>query len=366
MKPCAIAGLFWSILCVALSAPNLSAQEAHSGFDLRATVTGQTMASNALSEEPRSGSVAAAGFRSVAYPTWKINNNWFVTGTLQLVSRPYIYEDFTTTGYGLKGSVLQATLNYSRISERGSVLVRAGELTTAFGSFLLRYDDADNPLVDLPIGYGYYYTPVSILGVAGAEVDATRRRWDGRVQFANSSPANPRSLFAAHDQYGNWAGGGGYTIRQGLRVGASAYRGPYLSRNYKYFYPGEANPNLLPAHALGVDVDWVRHHTSVRGEVQRFVMSYTLVPTFRESAAYGELRQVLSPRWYVAVRGGFSSSNAAGKAHSVETAGGFRPNRHQLIKMSYEFEHHSTGPYHNENTLALQIVTTFHLAAGRE
>jgi hypothetical protein len=360
-----IIGLLWGVLCTAQNASVLNAQEAHSGFDLRGTVTAQTVISNELTEEPRSGSIAAPGFRSAGYPTWKINDNWFATGVLQLVSRPYFYEDFATTGYGLKGNVLQAALNYSRVSDKGSLLVRAGVMTTAFGSFLLRYDDAENPLVDLPIEYGYYYAPVSILGVAGAEVDATRGKWDGRLQFANSSPANPRSLFA-QDQYGNWAGGAGYTVRQGLRIGGSAYRGPYLSRNYKFFFPGEANPNLLPAHALGVDADWIRHHSSVRVEGQRFVMPYTMIPTFRESAAYGEFKQALSARWYLAARAGYMCSSATGKARDIETATGFRPNRHQLIKLSYEFEHYSRGYDSNENTLALQIVTTFHIAAGRE
>ncbi len=340
-------------------------QEARSGLDLRATVTGQTMASNALSEEPRSGSVATAGFRAIAYPTLKIGGNWFLTGSMQLASRPLLYEDFSTTGYGLKGNLLQATLNYARVSNRGSLLIRAGEMPTAFGSFLLRYDDSENPLVDIPAGYGYYYAPVSLLGLAGAQIDATAGKWDGRLQFANSSPANPRSVFA-HDQYGNWAGGGGYTIRQGLHLGASSYHGPYLSRDYKYFYPGEANPSSLPAYAIGIDLDWAYRHTALHAETQDFVMPYSVMPTFRELAGYGEIRQVLSPRWYVAARSGFTSTNATGQTQTIESGAGFRPNRHQLIKVSYEYEHYGSGDYANKNTLAVQLVSTFHAAAGRE
>ncbi len=149
-----------ALLVWALCANVGLSQEARSGFDLRATVTGQTMASNALSEEPRSGSVATGGFRAIAYPTWKLGGNWFITGAMQFASRPFLYEDFSTTGYGLKGNLLQATLNYARVSNRGFLLIRAGEMPTAFGAFLLRYDDADNPLIDVPVGYGYYYAPV--------------------------------------------------------------------------------------------------------------------------------------------------------------------------------------------------------------
>ena len=355
------------LLCLAsgvLGGQFADAQEASSGLDLRATLTAQAVASNELTEAPRSGAPVIVGSRSVLYPTLKFNDNWFITGALQLASRPYFYEDLSTPGYSAKGAVLESTLNYSRVFHDGSVLVRAGEMSTAFGSFLLRYDDADNPLVDIPIEYGYYYAPISILGVAGAQVDATRGRLDARLQFANSSPANPRSIFA-RDQYGNWAGGAGYTIRQGFRVGASAYRGPYLSRDNEYFLPGEANPNTLPATAVGVDANWAHGHSSVQGEVQKFVMPYSVIPTFRETAGYGEFKQVVSPRWYIAVRNGYSSTNLSGNQQVLETAAGFRPNRLELIKISYEYEHYSAGSDRNDNALAFQFITTLHRSVGR-
>lgn len=343
----------------------LNAQEAGSGFDVRATLTAQGMASGDLTEAPRSGSPVTAGFRGVAYPTWKISSNWTVTGAFQLYTRPFFYAGFSEAGYGAKGNILQASLNYSRVSDRGSLLVRAGELSTAFGSFLLRYDDAENPLIDSPPGYGYYYTPISTLPVAGAQVDATRGRWDGRLQFANSSPANPRSVLA-RDQYGNWAGGAGYTIRQGLRVGMSGYRGPYLDRHFKYFFPGEAKPSTLSARALGVDAAWSRGHTNLLGEWQQFTMPYKLIPTFREKAGYGELRQVLSPRWFVAARVGMTSSKAGGREVSIEPGAGFRLGRFQLIKFSYEEDRYTSGKQGADHTFAVQFVSSLHFAAGRE
>lgn len=341
------------------------AQEAASGFDLRATATGQWAASSELTDAPRSGAPVVEGFRSIVYPTWKINDNWFVNGSFQLATRPYYFEEFSTRGYGAKGTLLQAALNYARVSDKGAVIVRAGVLPTTFGSFMLRYDDADNPLVDMPIEYGYYYSPITMLGVTGAQVEATRGKLDGRVQFANSSPANPKNLFA-RDQYGNWAGGAGYTIRQGFRVGVSAYRGPYLSRNYRYFFPGEENPNRLPAHAFGADLSWVHGHTTVQGEFQKFVMPYSVIPTYRETAGYGEVRQVLTPRWYVALRNGYTSAKFPGNIQNVEAVAGFRPNRFEILKVSYEVEHYSSGSEDNTNILAIQLVTTLHKAFGRE
>jgi hypothetical protein len=356
------------LLCIAsalFGTQRLRAQEASSGLDLRATLTAQAVASNELTEAPRSGAPMTVGSRSVVYPTLKINGNWFITGALQLTTRPYFFDELSTPGYGAKGEVLQATLNYFRPFKKGTLLVRAGQMSTAFGSFVLHYDDADNALVDQPIEYGYYYAPVSILGVAGAQADVTYGKWDARLQFANSSPTNPRSIFAG-DQYGNWAAGTGYTIRQGFRVGVSAYRGPYLDRQFPYFFPGEANPSKLPATAFGLDVNWAHGHTSAQGELQRFIMPYHAIPTFRETAGYGELKQVLSPRWYIAMRDNFSSATAGGNVQAIETAAAFRPDRLQLIKVGYEYEHYSTGDERNDNVLAIQLITTLHRSAGRE
>jgi hypothetical protein len=340
-------------------ADGATAQEASRGVDLRATLTGQSIASTRLSEKPRAGSPIIFGSRAVAYPTIKFSNNWFLTGALQFASRPFYYEELGTSGYGAKGEALQASLNYSRVSDRGSFLVRAGQMSSAFGSFLLRYDDAENPLVDLPLSYGYYYAPVSSLGVAGAEIDASRGRWDGRAQFANSSPANPRSIFA-RDQYGNWAGGAGYTIRQGFRLGVSGYRGPYLDHHSEYYFPGEASPSKLPAHGLGIDGNWSRGHTNAYIELQKFRMPYSLFPDFRESVAYGELRQVLAPHWFVAARYGFSSNSSAKKLNSVECGVAYRPDRYQLVKVSYEEQRYVSGGQSPHHSLGLQFITTLH------
>jgi hypothetical protein len=365
LKPTAllIALLAWIPSTVA------QAQEADAGVDLRATLSGQFAASSVFTQPSVAEAPASAGFRGVFYPTVKFSDRWAITAAWQLYTRPYFFESFSETDRGASGNILQASLNYSRVSTKGSLLVRVGELSTAFGSFLLRYDDADNPLANVPLPYGYYslsygssyYAAVSSLAVAGAQIDATRGKFDGRAQFANSSPANPRSIFD-HDQYGNWAGGGGYTIRQGLRIGVSGYRGPYLDRQSPFFRPGEANPSRLPAHALGVDSEWGHGHWNIQGEFQRFVLPYTTMPTIREDAGYIEARRTLGPRWYAAARTGYSSANQSGNTERFEFATGFRPNRFQLLKADYELDHRSSGTPTNDNTFFLQYVTTFHLS----
>ncbi|MGH9630836.1 MAG: hypothetical protein ACRD7E_21190 [Bryobacteraceae bacterium] len=340
-----------------LGATLIRAQEATSGFDLRTTLSAAGTYSRRLTEAPRSSNPLSAGLRGMLYPTWKLNRNWTVAGAVQVHSRPYFAEQFSSQGNGVKADILQAHLSYSRFWNNGSVVVRAGQLSSAFGSFLLRYDDADNPLVNMPLAYGYYYKPITNYGLAGAQVDITSGKTDARLQFATSSPANRRSVFD-HDQYGNWAAGLGYTIVQGFRVGASAYRGPYLHRQYAYYFPGEAKPSELIGSGYGLDVQWGRGHWNVSGEMQWFRREYRAIPTFTEKASYAEARRVLHPRWYTAVRAGDLRSNRGSVSKAYETTVGFRPNRHQLIKVGYQI-----GKGAAASALTVQVVTTLRLVS---
>jgi hypothetical protein len=162
-----------------------------------------------------------------------------------------------------------------------------------------------------------------------------------------------------HDQYGNLAGGLGYTIRQGLRVGGSAYYGPYLDRQYAYFFPGEANPKDLPATASGLDVEWGLGHWNAGGELQRFQMDYHVIPTFTQRMGYGEVRRILSPRWYAAVRVGYQRFSASPGSQTYEFATGFRPNTYQLIKFGYIIQQGAEYPGTQGNIAEIEFVTAF-------
>lgn len=346
------------LILAALGSANLFAQEAASGVELSGTVSVEAIGSHELTEAPRNGADVAGGFRAVLYPVWKIDDHWAVSAAIQVHSRPYFADEVYTQGYGVKADVLQANLSYSRFIKHGSVVIRAGELSSAFGSFLLRYDDAMNPLINAPPSYGYYYEGVTTLSLAGAEADVTLGKFDARAQFVSSSPGNRRSIFD-RDQYGNWAGGAGYTIKQGFRVGASMYRGPYLDRQYPFYFPGEAPPHQLPATGVGVDAAWGRGPWNLNGEWQRFQMDYHVIPNYIREVAYVEARRTLTPRWYVAARASTIRPSAGNPLQQYEIAAGYRPARFELIKLGYQIDQ---GPeIHGtvDNTLALQIVTTF-------
>jgi hypothetical protein len=262
-------------------------------------------------------------------------------------------------GRGIRGDVLKAHLSYSRFHGDKSVVIRAGQLSSAFGAYLLRYDDAENPLIDMPLTYGYYYKGVSTYGMAGAQIDVTVGKIDARAQIVNSSPANRRSVLDS-DQYGNWAGGAGYTFVQGLRVGASAFRGPYLHREYAWYRPGEAKPRDLPATAAGIDAQWSRGHWNSYGEWQWFHRPYRAVPTVIQRAGYVETRRVLHPRWFAAARVGYLASSTGSTTKMYSFAVGYRPNRRQLVKIGYDIPRgRAAGGGPPAGSLVVQVVTSF-------
>lgn len=343
-----------------LSAGSAFAQEAHSGIDLRATISAQGAFSSLPTQSPRFGIPTLGGYRVVAYPVVKLNEHWGASGAFQSITRPYFQESFTAAGYSIRDNILQGSLNYSRISDKGSLLFRAGILSSAFGSFLPHYDDAETPFTDLPLQYGYYYKSVSTLGIAAVQADLTRGKFDARLQFGNSSPANPRGVFRS-DQYGNWTAGAGVTLRQGLRFGASTYRGPYLARDYAFFFPGERAPVTLDARAWGLDGQFAHGFWNLQGEYQSFTMPYTRIRNFTQQAGYVEARRTLSPRWFAAARGGFQKTSIADYVTATEFVAGYRPNRFQQLKFDYEYRHPAGTTTPNQQTFTMQLVTSLHL-----
>jgi len=306
------------------------AQDARAGFEYPMTVSLMTAHTHRHAGEP-----VTAAFRATVYPAVKLGPNWFAYGAVQAYSTPYFYEALTSRVRQLHVNVLQAYAGYSRTGKGWALTVKAGQLTSAFGSFPLRYDDARNWLIDLPQAYGYYYFPVTVYGMPGVEADLAWGKVDLRAQLTNSSPSNPRRLWES-DQYANWTFGGGYTIRHGFRVGASFAHGPYLHQQHRFYRPGEAAPRTLPATGYGVDAQYGRGRWTFTGEAQRFQYPYRAMPYFFSTTAYGEAKVTLSPRWYFAARSGVrirTGGRGTDSAHEVVLAA--RLSQHQLIKFGY-------------------------------
>jgi hypothetical protein len=347
--------------CALAAGSTAFSQEADSGLDVRAVVSGQLSGSTKATEPPRSGSPFNAGYRSLLYPTMKLGEHWSVSAALETYSSRYFYEDFSEDENRVETRTQQASIDYARVSDKGSLLIRGGELQTVFGDFPLRYDDNANALIDLPLQYGYYDRPVSTAAAPAVQVDLTRAKWDGRFQLAHSSPAS-YGYGTTHDGLKDWSGGIGYTARQGLRFGFSAYGTPGHEDAYSDDGGDQVtDESMYSAHAVGADVEWSRGHTELRGEWQMFLLRDQDRELYRDQAGYLELKRVLNPRWYVGGRAGFLTSEDLGGAQSYEGAAGFRLSRFQVVKAGYELQHNEAGLFPYEHTFTLQVVTSLHL-----
>ncbi len=390
-----LAGL--SLLAV-ISLP-AAAQDAEAGIAVPITITGDLLYTHRMQGDNPSAGPVAGGFHLALSPSLRLSAHWFAYASIQVRSTPFYYYDAFEDDHDIDIEAIQAFLGYTTTYKSATILVKAGQLATAFGAFPLHYDDADNPLLDQPLSYvtyvnvspdqlctapqnsssasagytcggSYGLTPITLYGLPGIEIDISDHKLDGRFQVTNSSPANPHELLSGN-QYAQWTAGGGYTVIQGLRIGASAFRGPYLDRGVTVWLAPGQSARDFPATGAGLDVQWARGRWSTSGEWQWFRFDY---PGFRispsTSIGYAEVKAALTPRIYAALRvgdqqngqvaavGQSSTSGFEANLQSYEFALGYRPNRRQLLKVGYEWLRGSEVPGTRDNVLGVELVTS--------
>ncbi len=405
-----LTALLPALAILAASAATLLAQSARIGITVPVTLSGQLVRTERAKEIDPDASSWNAGFRANFYPAVRLGESWYFYSALQLHSEPYFYYETYYPGRALKARLLQGFLGYSWTGERRALNAKVGQLTSAFGSYPLRYDETANALLDQPLGYSTYlkirpdalpcgtkdlpnlriYTeyvgvhfycggpetltngqiPVSLYGLPGAEMDVSWHSWDGRFQLTNSSPSNPQGL-NSDSQHAQWTAGGGYTLWQGFHVGISAFQGPFLERNLAELLPAGKTVRDYPARAIGADAQWARGRLSANFEWFRAAFPYPrLLTPVTVQSTYGELKAILHPRWYAAARASWQVHNhvrdSKGRSplpfqpnlQAYEVAVGFRPNRWQLLKVGYEWLHETDESGTQYNVLGLQLVTS--------
>lgn len=359
----------------------LAAQEAMYGIAMPLEVTGGILDTGRAQADDPSAPWLTAGFHVLAEPELKLGSHWYAYSAVQVRSTPFFYQDAYDADREIKTDLLQGFAGYTRSWGGAAVNFKAGKLSSAFGSFPLQYTDIANALLDQPLPYTYLdpapgsgesygLTPVTLYGLPGAEIDLSWRRLDARFQLTNSSPYNPRGLFDS-GQHPQWTAGGGYTIRQGFRVGMSAYRGPWLDNELVSSFPQGLDATDFPATGLGADVQWARGYWSASGEWDRFIFdypNYTVAPAL--SFGYVELKRIINPRWYAALRTGYqtdnhpvywnvrSSTTFLPNRQAYEFALGFRPNRRMLLKAGYEWMNVAGGRQGEDNVFGVQFITS--------
>jgi len=383
------------------------AQEADLGITLPVTLTGEGLYTHRLQSEDPKASPLTGAFHVALYPGFKLGPHWFIYSAIYLSSTPFYYNDAYESDHQLETQVVQAFLGYRQTYGTTSVMFKAGQLTSAFGSFPVHYDDADNPLLDQPIPYAAYLslhanqlpcgvkdisgqeywgsvgyhcggssasdeglTPATLYGLPGIEADVSTHKMDARFQLTNSSPVNPQTLWS-HSQRPQWTAGAGYSPLQGFRFGFSAFRGPFLDHSVVSFLPAGHSVGDFPATGFGLDAQWARGRWSTSGEWQWFRFAY---PNFRQSPSssfgYAEVKAVLNARTYLAARAGYqrnsrvadsweqSDESFAPNVQSYEFAVGIRPNRRQLLKVGYEWLRGEYVSGTRDNVFGIQLVTS--------
>jgi hypothetical protein len=386
---------------LALMSRQATAQDAETGIAVPITITGGALYSHRMQgDEPTAGPLAGA-FHAAFSPSLRLNDHWFAYASIQLRSTPFYYYDAFEADHNIDLQAVQAFVGYTTTYKSVTLLIKAGQLATAFGAFPLHYDDNDNALLDQPLSYSTYLklpppqltcnttqsgwasnscgssqqdnyglTPITLYGLPGIEVDLSTHNVDARLQLTNSSPANPQNLLSG-SQYAQWTAGGGYTVVQGFRVGGSVFQGPYLDRTVAAFLPPGKTIGDFPATGAGLDAQWARGRWSTSGEWQWFRFDspgYRISPS--SSVAYAEVKAVVTPRIYAALRIGdqrngrvadltqLTSEPFEANVQAYEFALGYRPNRHQLLKIGYEWLRSSDVPGTRDNVLGLQLVTS--------
>jgi len=285
-------------------------------------------------------------------------------------------------------------------------VIKVGQMASAFGSFPLRYDDRDNPLIDHPLSYttqlpirgdqlicntgellqqsygsvaggcggvpgrGPGLIPVTLYGLPGFEVEAAAKHYDLRTQITMRSPSTSSHWTTRFSNLTSTLGAG-FKFRPGLRIGVSGFRGPYLDQSVASALPSGADIRGYTAHGVGVDGQWAQGRFSARAEWQHFQFG---APNFATppsaSFGYGELKTVLTPRFYVAARGGALSTGSVTDAYGA-TAGSFAPSltslelgggvwlsRQMLFKASYGWLHTDGQTNNRNNVFGVQLVAT--------
>ncbi|HEY7307613.1 MAG TPA: hypothetical protein VH601_26045 [Bryobacteraceae bacterium] len=358
------------------------AQEATSGITVPVTLSGGAGYTNGIEHAEIDGA-----FRAVVSPTLSLGPHWFAYTALETRSSSSLGYGYGTDEDGpVRFSPLQAYVGYRTDGNGSSFLFKAGQLTSAFGLGPVEYDDARMPLVgpppvyeshlplradQLPCGvrdllwqsYGsevklhcggsadesYGLAPVTLYGLLGAEAEVSWNRVDARLQITNSSPANPQPLLS-NSQFVQWTAGGGYTLRGGVHIGVSGFRGPYLDHIVADLLPAGKNIRDFPASGIGTDVQWSGGSWSGQGEWQHF---HFAMPKFTNSpsvtGAYLQVKKIVTPRVFVALRttaqdtgrvadrSGRTADRIRAPENIQEIGVGYRLNREQLIKIGLDW-----------------------------
>jgi hypothetical protein len=291
-----------------------------------------------------------------------------------------------------------------------TVDLQAGRVPPVFGSYPRRRYAYDNPLPSVPLAYQYLTilredavparaedlvaqrgrgwlvrypvgSPELAPGVplvsgekwdAGVELRAGARPWSLAVALTQGTLSYP--LFEDDNDGKQVSGRLAWEPSPALVVGLSGATGEFLSREVQGALP-EAARGTFRQRAVGLDLEWSAGSWIVRAEA---VGSRWRLPAIEETriedpldalALYVEARYKLRPGLYVAGRVerlGFSEIDSVAGHQTwdapvdrVEAGAGWAPQRHVLLKVSWQHDSRDGGRVRESDLVAGQVLLWF-------
>ena len=288
--------------------------------------------------------------------------------------------------------------------------IQAGRVPPTFGAFARRSYATDNLLIGYPLAYQYLTSlradalPADVEDLlrmrgrgwlstfpvgnrdakaglplvsafrwdTGAQVHAARGRLDLAGGITTGTLANP--LVGDDNSGRQFSGRASFRVTPGLLLGASAARGPFVTRTAAEA-AGAARADRLTQTAWGADVEYSRDHYLVRVEA---ITSRWRLPEIgpaairsplRATSASVEGRYKLQPGLYVAARldhltfstltSGTLRTQWEAPVTRVEVGGGYSLHRNLLLKLSVQHNTRPAGRVQQVTLGATQLVFWF-------
>jgi hypothetical protein len=289
--------------------------------------------------------------------------------------------------------------------------IQIGLVPPTFGAFARRTYASDNYLIGYPLAYQYLTSlrPDSVPANVDDLLKMRGRGWLSNFSIGDQAPDHGVPLASAfawdtgvqvhaatdrveatgsvtagtvseplfHDDNSGKQIAGRVVFRPvvGLVLGASAARGPFVSRTAALAASGDGNANRFTQTAWGADVEYSRDYYLVRFET---ILSDWTLPIVRPPAldlplrAFStsiEGRYKIRPGLYAAARVdhiGFSDVTGLTTTETwdaplsrIEVGGGYSLQRNLVLKLSYQYNSRDGGRVHILNLAAAQLLFWF-------
>jgi hypothetical protein len=302
---------------------------------------------------------------------------------------------------------------YARIRPwtRRAFDIQIGRVPPTFGAFARRTYAADNFLIGYPLAYQYLtalradavpanadellkmrgrgwlanysigdltpYHGVPLVSAftwdTGVQLHVASDRVDATGSVTAGTVSNP--LFHDDNSGKQVAGRLAFRPLTGLVLGASAARGPFVSRTAARGAVGEGNEDRFTQTAWGADIEYSRDYYLVRFEtiLSDWTLPIVRPPTLdlplRAFSSSIEGRYKIRPGLYAAARVdhiGFSDITGLTATNTwdapvtrVEVGGGYSLQRNLVLKLSYQYNSRDGGRIHTLNLAAAQLLFWF-------